>query len=274
MGDPPPTDEKERFEVCHSILLSAPPGQFDLILSDLRSIRQLSDEWANSVRKEYASRTGRDVLTDSADVGNNGVENVCGDERTEGIASALRERMSACMTENYSSNSSFSHKVVSLSSEEIVVKTYAERLDLRNYNAASWSSVYMLGVPKEGRATMTGSIDLRSHSFENGNVQLRSKIDALGPATVSGDGPEALADAVARQISTWEYDDAQGRLASMYESLGDTTLKSLRRVMPVTRTRMDWNVRAHRVARTFAAGSEKIVVDGAASVSAGGMGTE
>mmetsp|Transcript_13062 Transcript_13062/g.38401 ORF Transcript_13062/g.38401 Transcript_13062/m.38401 type:complete len:131 (-) Transcript_13062:64-456(-) len=115
---------------------------------------------------------------------------------------------------------------------------------------------------------MSGVVDLVAHSFENGNVQMRSSIP-LGPvaplAVASSSAVPAPADTAASivlQIQRWEDADVQSKLGELYDSVnngeGGGMLKSLRRIMPVTRTRMDWkNAGVHRLARTMAERGEQ-----------------
>jgi len=38
-------------------------------------------------------------------------------------------------------------------------------------------------------------------------------------------------------------------LAQMYGNMSDETLKSMRRVLPITRTKMEWNAAAHKMTK-------------------------
>jgi len=50
-----------------------------------------------------------------------------------------------------------------------------------------------------------------------------------------------------KQIGDWEQEVVDS-VAELYDSMGEK-LKSLRRVMPVTRTKMEWNVLSHRMVK-------------------------
>uniref|UniRef100_A0A6U6CGT5 F-actin-capping protein subunit alpha n=1 Tax=Odontella aurita TaxID=265563 RepID=A0A6U6CGT5_9STRA len=108
---------------------------------------------------------------------------------------------------------------------------------------------------------MSGVVDLVAHSFENGNVQMRSSIP-LGPVPLAVPAPADTAASIVLQIQRWEDADVQSKLGELYDSVnngeGGGMLKSLRRIMPVTRTRMDWkNAGVHRLARTMAERGEQ-----------------
>lgn len=273
---PPPPSDEDRLAISRRLLLSSPPGQFDLILADLRNIQKstsvadglLSDDWAEGVRSEYEQITRRDCLDASSG----------GEEGETDLEKALREAIGKYMSDHYvgstigkekvggepkegtSNRSNFAVKSDRGDDGKITIRTYAENVDLRNYRAGSWSAEYRISPSGEGgsggsssEVEIEGTVDVVAHAFENGNVQMRSSIP-LGPSAVGADSksPQDVARAVVDQIQRWEDDDVQGKLGTMYDSVNDTMLKSLRRVMPVTRTRMDWNLATHRLAKTMA----------------------
>ena len=65
------------------------------------------------------------------------------------------------------------------------------------------------------------------------------------------------AKSIVKQIQAWEDTEVMDKLTDMYERMNNEYLKSLRRVMPITRTKMDWNVMAHRVRITLGEGYGK-----------------
>lgn len=267
------TGNGDRLLICRRLLLSSPPGQFNLILADLRQIQKsqsdadvLTDDWADEVRAEYETATRRECLHDDSH----------GGEATD-LAKALRDAMAKYMSDNYcgggkneggdgqSQNatesaavSNRSNFVVGGDDSLLTVKTYAENVDLRNFRAGSWSAEYTVrrisgGSSSSSEMQMEGCVDIVAHAFENGNVQTRSSVP-LGPSDVVSESgaPEDTARAIVGQIRKWEDENVHSKLGRMFDSVNDGMLKSLRRVMPITRTRMDWNVGSHRLVKTMA----------------------
>jgi capping protein alpha len=73
------------------------------------------------------------------------------------------------------------------------------------------------------------------HYFEDGNVQLNS--DKEIPATsVSGN----VAESIVKLIKDADH-EYQTALNESYAQLSDNTFKALRRILPVTRNKLDWN---------------------------------
>uniref|UniRef100_A0A6V2QTW8 F-actin-capping protein subunit alpha n=1 Tax=Ditylum brightwellii TaxID=49249 RepID=A0A6V2QTW8_9STRA len=263
----PATSDDERKNIVQKILLSSPPGQFDLILADLKIILSssspasvenvLSADFIDSIRKEYNLKTSRLIL-----------ENVNAEEGEEddAFANALKRAMDSYMLKNFPPNNNTSkttttgggvtskYKVsIKTPSTEYEIVTYAERIHLKNYHAGSWNAKWTISLNSTGsEAVVNGVVSIHSHTFEDGNVQLLSSHN-LGPASSSsrsGD-PVTLAMGIVSRIGHWEREDVQGILGEMYDDMSGGMLKSLRRVMPVMRTRMEWNVVPHRMVKTL-----------------------
>ncbi|KAH8050159.1 hypothetical protein JL722_11538 [Aureococcus anophagefferens] len=88
------------------------------------------------------------------------------------------------------------------------------------------------------------SVNLRNfwsaHYFEDGNVQLQTS-KTCGEATVAAASPADLGAAVAAFVEAAET-DLQNGLQEMYDNMCAETFKAMRRVMPITRTKMKWNI--------------------------------
>ncbi|KUF81865.1 F-actin-capping protein subunit alpha-2 [Phytophthora nicotianae] len=95
-------------------------------------------------------------------------------------------------------------------------------------------------------AKVKGTIQLHVHYFENGNLQLQNSKDIEEEITVQR--PGGLGDAILRVMKEAE-DDLQTNLEDMYINMSEETFKEMRRVMPVTQTKMEWSLHAHRTAK-------------------------
>jgi hypothetical protein len=244
------------------ILLASPPGQFDIILEDLRSILPkptlLEPNFIAALRSEWEEATGRSAITADGDAGSESGDAEC-------YITSLSRAMDAYLASNFSSPGVRAAHTVTASmvdqTQTLTIATYAERIDLQNQQAGSWKGCYTI-FPTTG--SMHGEIFVWAHTFENGgNVQLTSNISldaTISRACLPSDGSEQLsfwASAVTRQIGSWEQMEIVKKMDLTFESMGGTYLKRLRRVMPVTRTKMEWNVMAHRVVQTLSEGHNK-----------------
>lgn len=111
------------------------------------------------------------------------------------------------------------------------------KYNLRNFWAGRWRSTYVVDV--NARAFSQARIQIQSHYFENGNVQMfagcQPDLPTLAVAT-DDELPEAIFSAI------HAYEQAyQDRLYETTNLLRDGTFKALRRTLPITRQKIDWD---------------------------------
>jgi len=258
-----------------SLLLASPPGQFDIILEDLRSLlpkttTSLEAGIIASYRLEWEAATGRSTI---AAHGNDGNNNDYNEEANNNCIASISKVMDIYLASNFSSPGVRAAYTVSTSvvddgnksttnkSTTLTITTYAERIELNNHQAGSWTGQYRI-CPTTG--SLHGDISVRAHTFENGgnvqltsNISLNTTISQTCSLTDESETHSSWGSAVTRQIKSWEEMEVVNKLDILYESMGSVYLKRLRRVMPVTRTKMEWNVLAHRVAQTLKEGHDK-----------------
>ena len=246
--------------VARRILLSSPPGEFDLVLQDLQKVLPAGaggadEQFIAETRRLYGEQTGSRLIDAS---GGNCVG--AGGE----YCAKLRSKMDGYMAANYcgssppSSGSGYAVSPAAGASSanddsRLTLEVYAEKVSAPNCHSGSWHATYTIQVLSSTSATIGGTVRLRSHEYEDmANVQL-SSTHALDEVTVSAKAGQDWADAVLLQIQTWERDDVQGYLARLYddEVMNNGMLRSMRRVLPVTKTRMDWNMGGHRLVKTL-----------------------
>ena len=82
----------------------------------------------------------------------------------------------------------------------------------------------MLG---DGEAIVSGTVKVRAHYFEDGNVQLQTtKVRTAESALQCG-------------------------LERMYDNVSVKTAKAMRRVLPITHVKMNWNIHELSLNRSF-----------------------
>ena len=234
---------------ARNILLASPPGQFDLILEDIKSIapKAVAEESElSALRAEWAATTGHAIIETSA-------AEYAADESSDGCVLALRKAMDDYINLKFSSPGvRAAHQVNRKDGDEtLTITTYAERIDLNNHNVGSWKASYTVNL---SIGHITGNVSIRAHTFENGgNVHLHSnmRLDETSASCIksndNADEQSSWAKSIVKQIQAWEDTEVMNKLTDMYERMNNEYLKSLRRVMPITRTKMDWNVMSHRV---------------------------
>lgn len=251
------SDKMER--VARHLLLSSPPGQFDLVLSDLKVLipsSVLSPAFCADVLSEYESRSGSSLLSSSSK-----------DDRMESeFGTMLQSKINEFyITSHFHNNNDHDHGVVAKSQvvpqdskNKFKVSIYAQRVNLKNYHAGSWKTVFEVETSNSTAHLMNAQSTVRAHTFENGNVQLSYKIQIPSSTVTVSDSDhnnntlnETLVDKIIQELENWDREHILQPIHEIYDTMSEKTLKSLRRIMPVTRTKFDWNLARHRFVNTL-----------------------
>lgn len=127
----------------------------------------------------------------------------------------------------------------SLTPTRIVMHIVGNKYNLRNYYVGRWRSSYEFDA-ETGKFT-NACIQTQVHYFENGNVQLNTRNDTLlelpTSAAASGD---KLAKGITAAIAKHEqaYQEA---LFETIDTLREKAFRELRRTLPITRQKIDWD---------------------------------
>ncbi|GAA6005801.1 Cap1p [Rhodotorula paludigena] len=101
-----------------------------------------------------------------------------------------------------------------------------------NYWTGRWRATYTLDHAK---GTLEGTAQINIHYYEQGNVQLTT---TLKSSTTLSPSPPAEAVIAALKASESSF---QRRLGEAYGELSDTSFRGLRRALPKTRSKVDWD---------------------------------
>ena len=109
-----------------------------------------------------------------------------------------------------------------------------------NFWSGRWRSHYTVQLDT---MQLTGSIQVQVHYYEDGNVQLNTSKTTSAQLVKSEDAATVSADAV-KHILKVEA-DFQNTVNNTFNDVSVSNFKTLRRALPVTRTRIDWNAIAN-----------------------------
>jgi F-actin capping protein alpha subunit len=144
----------------------------------------------------------------------------------------------------------------------IVLHTYVEHLDSANCSAGSWKGYWRIQMMNEVEATLTGYIQLHTHYAEIGNsIQTKAKrnfntttistkeevvnslVAKLEKSTLSY--AEKLVTKIVQQIVSNE-EQYYSSLDHCFNHDMEDTVRKLRRILPITKTRFKWDSSAQR----------------------------
>jgi len=117
---------------------------------------------------------------------------------------------------------------------------------LASFWSGGWNSKFTINVKSKGSSKLGVMVKARVHSFEEGNIQLISKLENNSTSVTVGSPEEtakAIMDAINKIESTY-----QGSMEDMYITLAQSAFKKMRRILPLNGKKMDWRMAAHNVA--------------------------
>ena len=127
----------------------------------------------------------------------------------------------------------------------ITIVISARNFRLNAMWAGGWTSTYTLPVNKQGVVDIKGSIKLNVHYFEDGNVQLNSTFNK--ESSIRVENAENTAKAVGACIEKLES-EYHKQLEEFYVNMNVVTFKAMRRFLPLTQKKFEWNANAHKLA--------------------------
>ncbi|KAL1715415.1 F-actin-capping protein subunit alpha [Schizophyllum commune] len=122
---------------------------------------------------------------------------------------------------------------------KFTIQVVSNKYNPNNFWSGRWRSEYTVDLDDN---TINGKIWLNVHYYEQGNVQLNTTHNitiALPPAIVTSAPPAAASKILA--LIDFEETKYQTSLNDTYSEMGEKTFKALRRALPMTRQKLDWD---------------------------------
>lgn len=264
MADGP--TEEELVDIANNFLLNSPPGEIMEVVTDVRAL--LPNE---SMLNESAPRTFREYNTEQMIIvdspghqhkvlitkygevaegeyldprGNQVIsydhikQEVTGqrkisdelDSSLESLRGAFDKAAAEYSGQHYPNGAA----TVYGKDGQIIVCISSARFNPQNFWNGRWRSTWTF---KDGE--LTGHLKIVVHYYEDGNVQLNTDSTQKTNIPESGSA-DAIAQAALKAIAKIEA-TYQAALDTSYSTMGDTTFKALRRALPITRNRIDWD---------------------------------
>jgi len=265
--------DSEKVRIASDFILHAPPGEFREVLNDVRLLLgndTLLKEHASSVFAQYS----KDQLTPVTLDGHEHPALVTGfndlgggryfdprskqsfkydylreeasdlkahedENESESWRSALEELWTSYAKEHY--NNGVASVFGSVENGDITLTACVEghQFQPKNFWNGRWRSIWSTTFnPSSGTSQLSGVIKVQVHYYEDGNVQLVSSKEVTEPIVISNE--VALAKEFVDLVRTAEL-DYQVAVTENYQTMSKTTFKALRRALPVTNSKIDWN---------------------------------
>eukprot|EP00054_Salpingoeca_dolichothecata_P031524 m.263788 g.263788 ORF g.263788 m.263788 type:complete len:281 (+) comp27229_c0_seq1:176-1018(+) len=256
--------DEEKVKIASDFILNAPPGEFNEVFNDVRVLLnndELLKTGASGAFKKYNEDqftpvklpSGGDALvtkhghvSDQTYFDPRSKTNFTFDHLRKEASNAeesseesglesLRAAFESAVTEYVKAHYPDGSCAVYAKGGSIVVCIEDHKFQPNNFWNGRWRSEWTFDK-SSGEAT--GLLKVQVHYYEDGNVQLRSKKEVV--KAVGGSDDETIASKFVKAAETAES-EYQSAISENYVTMSDTTFKALRRALPVTRTKVDWN---------------------------------
>jgi len=265
---------EEIVEIVTGFLLNSPPGEFMEVVTDVRGL--LSDEALLNTSAPQTFRAyntdqflevqapggNKLLITTEGEVGNgeyldprgNQVvmfdhirQEVTGsrpasgeiDHDVEPFRSAFDNLAQAYCNEHYLAGTTTIYGKKEGGQYVLTMCLSSYKFNPGNYWNGRWRSQWTIKFsPGGGNMNLSGQVRVNVHYYEDGNVQLTTDT----PKTLSvpgGSNAQAVATAAINAIKKSEQ-DYHSKLEISYNTLSETTFKALRRILPITRQKIEW----------------------------------
>lgn len=270
---------EEKLQIAKHYLLSSPPGQFAEVLTDVKKIvsddvldetmslsfaravnlRQARIVTAPNGKKAFvvpAAEIEPEVFFEPSDASvfriNHltletepaGQPKLTFDEFTETARRAIQNRLNTYVTTSLITDTAAGGAYLKDGGIFLVIS--GEKANLKSFWSGKFQSQWT--VTLDGTtARLSGESKIHVHYFEDGNLQMQTTKSFPGEI-LNWKSETELADAVFTRIQAFE-NALQNGLDDMYTNMNNETFKSMRRIMPISKTKMDWNLNAVRMVR-------------------------
>jgi len=276
--------QEELTEIANNFLLNAPPGEFMEVVTDVRALlpdqsllnesaprtfreynteqmipiespghdhKVLITKYGEVADGEYLDPRGGQVLTfDHIKQQVTGQRPISGelDSSLEPVRKAFEKHASDYVAQHYPTGAT----TVYGRDGQIIIAICSNKLNASNFWNGRWRSTWTYQ-----NGELTGHFKICVHYYEDGNVQLNTDTKQKTTIAEAGKDPETVATAALKAISKMEQ-QFQSSLETSYTTMGDTTFKALRRHLPITRQRIEWNkILAYKVGENMSGKDKK-----------------
>jgi len=258
--------QEEMINIANNFLLNSPPGEFMEVVTDVRALlpnESMINETAPKTFREYNTEqmiqvdspgnTHKVLITKYGEVadgeyldpkGNQVIlfdhirQEVTGkraisdemDSSVEALRAAFEKHALDYASQHYPNGTA----TVYGKDGKVIICISSARFNPSNYWNGRWRSVWTFS-----NGELVAHFKVVVHYYEEGNVQLVT--DTTQKVSISETGnPDVVATAALKAMTKVEQAYQQS-LDTSYSTMGETTFKALRRALPITRTKIDWN---------------------------------
>jgi len=264
--------QQDIIQIANGFLLASPPGEFGEVVNDVRGLLQ-NDDLLNKFAIEtfhtynteqmvpVVSGDHEALISKQGEIGQNEYIDPIGgviltfdhikqkvtnsrpisgelDSTVEPFRKAIEDATVNYIAQHYANGVPGVYSAKEGSEYKVTICISSSKFNPNSFWNGRWRSVWTVVFKPGSQAKLEGNIKINVHYYEDGNVQLVTNFTKKATLNTPND-PKALAEALLKQITKLEQ-DYQTALDHSYNTMGETTFKALRRALPMTREKIQW----------------------------------
>ncbi|KAG6023192.1 F-actin-capping protein subunit alpha [Claviceps citrina] len=238
------------IETISSFVEGAPPGELADVVADIKSLTDVTPDLVSELTPAFQRYNEEQLVTvklpGSSQPKASSVQSHVIEGSQADLVKSILKSLGAYVKEHFA-NAAFGVYPID-SDSKVAIAIVANKYSPNNFWNGRWRSLYVFD-PASG--SLEGSIKVDVHYYEDGNVRLlTNKPVMVSISSATGAG-------IAREISASEK-RYQEELNKSFVDLSEGAFKGLRRQLPVTRQKIEWDkVTSYRLGQDIGGGTSK-----------------
>ena len=174
-------------------------------------------------------------------ISDGGINTIDSIEDTDSLRQEIDTKIKLYLDKYYTNGISKSNIYINNETNQIIILISAHNINMKNFWSGEWLSTWEYDIKSK---KLKGNIKANTYYYEEGNIQFN--LNTNFDESVSGNSNSDIGNNIYKIIEKSE-NNVQVELESVYDNFSNDYIKPLRRKLPVTGTKMNWNINQHHI---------------------------